>query len=560
MNKLVVAATAAIALVGCGEAPTPADLVVTDAVIYTQSDSRDVVEAMAIRDGEIVWIGLSENVTEYIGEATRVLDLSGAPVYPGLIEGHGHLSGLGSALVTLDLSSAATWSELLSIVEGAKQTTEPGEWIVGWGWHQSKWSDDFEMVAGFPVHHQLSEITPDNPVYLAHASGHAALVNQRAMTLAGITNATEVDGDGIVVKFASGEPTGALNETAAQLVEPLAYPATVESALANIVRAGEFAITQGITSFHDAGASMAELEAAERLASEGQLPVRVYAMISGSSEEMVSHWFSREPLIDGYDRFLTVRSIKAYGDGALGSRGAWLLEPYTDAPDVTGMPIMPMIDIHELAQRALASGYQLNVHAIGDRANREVLDRFEQALIESNASNHRFRIEHAQHLHPDDIERFAELGVIPSMQTIHMSSDRPWAIDRLGEQRIVEGAYVWADLLSSGAVIVNGTDVPVEPINPIANFFAAVTRQTLLGTPDGGYEPAQKMTRQQALDSMTRAPAYGAFEEHFKGQLTPGFVADFVILSQDIMTVPDDQILATEVNMTVIEGEIRYER
>lgn len=560
MNKLFVAATTAVALLGCSEAESPADLVVTDAVIYTQSDSRDVVEAMAIRDGEVVWTGLSENVTEYIGDSTRILDLDGAPVYPGLIEGHGHLSGLGSALVTLDLSAATTWSELLSIVEGAKQTTEPGDWIVGWGWHQSKWSDDFEMVEGFPVHHQLSEITPDNPVYLAHASGHAALVNERAMTLAGITNTTEVEGDGIVVKFDSGEPTGALNETAAQLVEPLAYPATVETALANIVRAGEFAITQGITSFHDAGASIAELEAAQRLASDGELPVRVYAMISGSSEDMLSNWLSRKPLIDGYDRFLTVRSIKAYGDGALGSRGAWLLEPYTDAPDVTGMPIMPMADIHELAQRALAAGYQLNVHAIGDRANREVLDRFEQALIEANVTNHRFRIEHAQHLHPADIERFAELGVIPSMQTIHMSSDRPWAIDRLGEQRIVEGAYVWADLLSSGAVIVNGTDVPVEPINPIANFFAAVTRQTLLGTPDGGYEPAQKMTRQQALDSMTRAPAYGAFEEQFKGQLSPGFVADFVILSQDIMTVPDDQILATEVNMTVIDGEIRYER
>jgi predicted amidohydrolase YtcJ len=282
-------------------------------------------------------------------------------------------------------------------------------------------------------------------------------------------------------------------------------------------------------------------------------------MLTGTDQQLLNQYFASGPRIN---KWLTVRSIKLYSDGALGSRGAWLLQPYSDRMDHYGQPNMIMDSVFTVARRALKAGLQVCTHAIGDRANREVLDRYEQAFKENPeaAKDARFRIEHAQHLHPDDIGRFAELGVIPAMQAIHLSSDRPWAIDRLGEQRIIDGAYVWKKLLDSGAIIVNGSDVPVEPINPIASFYASVTRKTLAGQPDSGYEPEQVMSREQALHSYTIDAAYGAFQEKIKGSIETGKLADFTIFSKDIMTAPDEEILKTEVVMTIIGGKVVFEK
>jgi predicted amidohydrolase YtcJ len=293
----------------------------------------------------------------------------------------------------------------------------------------------------------------------------------------------------------------------------------------------------------------------------GKMGVRMYAMLTGWDEELLQEWYVNGPMVDP-DHLLTIRSIKLNCDGALGSRGAWLLEEYTDRPGHFGHETLPMSYVKETALKGLQHGFQVCSHAIGDRANREILDRYEAAFTElpELSDNHRFRIEHAQHLHPEDIPRFAQLGVIPAMQAIHLSSDRPWAIDRLGEQRIKEGAYMWQALLQSGIPVVNGTDVPVEPLDPIASFYASVSRKTLKGTPEEGYEPAQKMTREQALRSYTLDAAYGAFEEGIKGSITPGKLADFTVFSQDLMTVPEAELLNTEVVMTIFDGEVVYQK
>jgi predicted amidohydrolase YtcJ len=323
----------------------------------------------------------------------------------------------------------------------------------------------------------------------------------------------------------------------------------------------EACVRNGITSFHDAGASGENIDLFRKFKSEGKLKSRMYVMLTGFDRPMLYQWFKKGPEIDS-TAWLTIRSIKLNCDGALGSRGAWLLEPYTDRPDFSGMATLPMDTVLKTSQEALKAGFQVCSHAIGDRANREILDRYETAFKENpgKAKDSRFRIEHAQHLSVSDLPRFAQLGVIPSMEAIHLSSDRPWAIERLGGKRIKEGAYMWQTLLKSGARIVNGTDVPVEPINPIACFYASVTRRTLAGDPPGGFEPEEKMTREQALRSYTLDAAYGAFQENIKGSIEPGKLADFTIFSQDIMTVADDDILKTAVDMTIVDGKIVYKK
>jgi hypothetical protein len=317
----------------------------------------------------------------------------------------------------------------------------------------------------------------------------------------------------------------------------------------------------GITSFHDAGTTRENIELYREFKANNQLGVRLYVMLTGFDRELVHEWFRKGIEVDP-DHLLTIRSVKLNCDGALGSRGAWLLEPYTDRPDFYGMATLPMDTVLSTSRQGLAAGFQVCSHAIGDRANQEILNRYETAFKEnpSKAKDHRFRIEHAQHLHPNDIPRFAQLGVIPAMQAIHMSSDRPWAIERLGEKRIKEGAYMWQSLLKSGAKIVNGTDAPVEPLNPIPSFYASVTRQTLAGTPEGGYEPEEKMTREQALRSYTLDAAYGAFEDGIKGSIEKGKLADLVVFDRDIMRVPDVEIQKATVVMTIVGGKLVFEK
>ena len=370
----------------------------------------------------------------------------------------------------------------------------------------------------------------------------------------------EVEG-GEVIRDKAGSPTGVFNERA-QLLITKNIPEMNDSQYAKAFElAVEACHRNGITSFHDAGIGRENIELYQDMKAAGKLNVRMYAMLTGWDKELLEEWYQSGPYVDP-DHRLTLRSIKLNCDGALGSRGAWLLEEYSDRPGHFGHETLPMEFVRETAITGLANGFQVCAHAIGDRANREILDRYEIALKGNpdKANDHRFRIEHAQHLHPEDIPRFSELGVIPAMQAIHLSSDRPWAIDRLGEKRIVEGAYMWQTLLKSGVPIVNGTDVPVEPINPIASFYASVSRRTLKGIPDGGFEPAQKMTREQALRSYTLDAAYGAFEEEFKGAIKAGYLADFTVYSQDIMTIEEDLLLQTEIAMTIFNGEVVYKK
>ena len=425
-------------------------------------------------------------------------------------------------------------------------------------WHQDKWKTQAKLVNGFPTHDLLSAAVPDHPVFLTHTSGHIAIVNQKAMDIAGINAQTKQPEGGEIIVDLNGDPTGILNETAKRIVYSYMPGTTNKQSKTALNLALEECFKNGITGFHDAGSNGRAIKLYEEFASQHMLKLRLYVMLRGTKPDLLKDYFKKGVQLNLYDNQLTIRSVKLLADGALGSRGAWLLEEYTDAPGVHGHNVMPMEDIKKIVEKAYESGFQVGIHAIGDRAIREVLDIYESTFkIESakTSKDPRFRIEHAQHFNPEDIPRIAKLDVILAMQAIHMSSDRPWAIDRLGEKRIVEGAYIWQTLLQSGAKIVNGTDAPVEPINPIAGFYASVSRKTLQGTPEGGYEPFQKMTRTQALRSYTLDAAYAAFQENDKGSIEVGKWADFTILDRNIMTIPEDQILETKVTMTIIGGE-----
>ena len=551
----------------CSEKKTPADLIIRGGTIYTVEDTNPVVEAVAVMGDRIVYAGDLKNLAKYEGENTKVIDLQGKTMTPGFIEGHGHFMGVGYNELNLDLMNVTSYEEMVERVKEAVAKSQPGQWIVGRGWHQDKWDTKPKiMIKGFQTHQLLSEVSPDNPVFLSHASGHAGFANAKAMQLAGVNQLSieklskDLGEGGEIIRDDLGNPTGIFNERAQRLIAQHIPKETEEMASQAMDLAMAACLRNGITSFHDAGVSRSHIQLFRKYKEEGKLNTRLYVMLTGFDSELIYEWFRKGPEVDSTG-LLTIRSIKLNCDGALGSRGAWLLEPYTDRPDFSGMPTLSMDTVLKISREGLKYGFQVCSHAIGDRANREILDRYEIALKENpQIKDARFRIEHAQHLAPSDIPRFAELGVIPAMQAVHLSSDRPWAIERLGEKRIKEGAYMWQSLLKSGAKIVNGTDAPVEPVNPIPSFFASVTRQTLLGEPEGGYEPEEKMTRNQALRSYTLDAAFGAFEENLKGSLAPGKLADFTIFSKDLMTIPDNQILSTEVAMTIVGGKVLYEK
>ncbi len=543
-------------------------MIIHGGTIYTVDSRQVTVEAVAIKNNTILFAGSLEEAESFKNEQTELVDLKGKTMTPGLIEGHGHFMGLGYNELELDLMNTKSYQDIVDAVAERVKTAEPGEWITGRGWHQSKWDSMPEyIVKGFQTHHRLSEVSPDNPVYLRHASGHAGFANAKAMEIAGLQSlsaegikAYEIEGGEVIVDEFS-RPTGIFNERAQSLIGKYIPDDTPESDALAFNLAIEACHKNGITSFHDAGIGRGTIALYDSMKDEDKMNVRIYAMLTGGDEELLNEWYEKGPNVDPDHKF-TIRSIKLNCDGALGSRGAWLLESYTDRPGHFGHETQPMDVVKQTSLKGLQNGFQVCSHAIGDRANREILDRYEAALNELSmlGSDHRFRIEHAQHLHPDDIPRFAELQVIPAMQAIHMSSDRSWAIDRLGEKRIKEGAYMWQDLLQSGIPIVNGTDVPVEPLNPIASFYASVSRKTLKGTPEGGYEPDQKMTREQALKSYTLDAAYGAFEEKIKGSISVGKLADFTIYNQDLITVDEGDILSTEVVMTIFDGKVVYEK
>ncbi len=538
--------------------PSNADLLIYGGTIYTVNEEMPRAEAIVVRDGKILFVGGLKAARRYVTAETEPLDLAGRTLTPGMIEGHGHIMSLGFSKLNLDLSAARNFDEIVKLVADAATRAAPGDWILGRGWHQSKWSPQPErLVKGFQTHEKLSAVSPNNPVYLVHASGHAAMANALAMEIAGVTAETEFSGDGEIIKDELSQPTGIFNEVAQGVIrQHIPEPGQQQAALALELALEEMA-RFGITSFQDAGSGEAEIALYKQFLAEGKLTARLWIMLAGRDRALLDNWFKKGPEIGLGDDRLTIRAVKLVADGALGSRGAWLLAPYSDRADHVGLPTMSPEFMLDVTRRAFAHNFQVGIHAIGDRANREVLDIYD-TVFEGRDQGVRFRVEHAQHISDPDIPRFAALGVIPAMQGIHMSSDRPWAIDRLGPERIIEGAYVWRKLIDSGAVLVNGTDVPVEPINPIASFYSLVTRQTLAGEPPGGYEPSQILSRGEALRASTLHAAYGAFEEHLKGSIEAGKLADFTIFDKDIMQVPPDELLKTRVTQTIVGGKTVY--
>jgi predicted amidohydrolase YtcJ len=543
-----------------------ADLVLRNGKIVTLDPALPEASAIAITGGRIRLVGSDAQVAREIDAKTRVIDLEGRLAVPGFIEGHGHFTALGESKMILNLREAKTWDEIVRMVAAAAREAKPGEWIQGGGWHQEKWdSKPQPEVRGFPVEASLSKVSPDNPVLLTHASEHAVFVNKAALDRAGINRDTPPPAGGEILKDAQGNPTGLLNEAAQKLARDamardLARKSPAErEALAQraIDLAAAASVAAGITTFEDAGSPVEVVERLKARAEKGTMPLRLWVMLRTSNAELVKA-APRLRTIGGADGFFTVRAIKRQIDGALGSRGAWMLEPYSDLPSSRGINTEDLKDIEEAARIAIENGYQLCVHAIGDRANREVLDLYERVFkANPQKTGLRWRIEHAQHLNPADIPRFAKLGVIAAMQGIHATSDAGMVIPRLGSVRAEEGAYVWRKLIDSGAHVGNGTDTPVEDVDPIACFFASVTRRTAQGQE---FYPAQKMTRLEALRSYTVENAYAAFEENQKGSLKAGMLGDIAVLSADILTIPDDQIRRARVDYTIVGGKVVWDR
>ncbi len=531
--------------------------------IYTVNEHQPRAEAIAVSGGTITAVGNNDDILRLKGKGTRVIDLAGKTVTPGLIEGHAHFMGVGYAKLQVDLIGVRSYEALIERVKNASGKVPPGTWITGRGWHQDKWdSISGGAVEGFPVHLLLSRAVPDHPVYLTHASGHAIFVNAKAMEIAGIDEQTPDPEGGEIIRDKDGAPTGIFVENAMGLIGQWIPENTPETDEKAFELAMEECLSHGITGFCDAGQGGEILDFYKEKLKEGAFRLRMYVMIDGGDDELLKKYFATGPQKDLGGGFLTIRSVKLFADGALGSRGAWLLQPYTDMPDSYGEAVTDSLRLHDVSERALIHGFQVCTHAIGDRANREMLNIYESVFKAhpDKAKDCRFRIEHAQHLDPADIPRFARLGVIPAMQAIHMSSDRPWAIERLGPGRIRAGAYVWQKLLKTGARIVNGTDAPVEPVDPVPCFYAAVSRRTLSGDPPGGFEPDQKMTRAQALKSYTLDAAYGLFQDTWKGSIAPGKAADFTVFDRDLMTIPEDEILKTRVVMTIVGGKVVWQK
>lgn len=542
--------------------PSPATLVLHNGMVVTVDDTRPTAQAIAVNGDTIVALGTNAEIGRYVGPNTQVIDLKGQMAMPGFVESHAHFTGIGQAKLGLELMGTTSWDQIVGMVREAAAKARPGQWIVGRGWHQEKWTSVPQPnVAGFPLHDALSAAAPNNPVVLTHASGHASFANAKAMELSNITASTLAPPGGEILKDKAGKPTGLLNETAMGLIrrgagEPVPTAEEREAEAMKVIELADAEIlSKGVTSLQDAGSSFQDVERYKLAIDTGRLKSRLWVMIrgGGSPEQL-----AKGRLIDYGNKHLTVRAIKISVDGALGSRGAWMLAPYSDLVSTSGLG-RDLTPSRETAQLAIDYGYQLCLHAIGDRANREVLNLFEDAFRKNNRNGKdlRWRIEHAQHIHRDDIPRFGQLGVIAAMQGIHATSDAPYVATRLGAERAEEGAYVWQKLMQGGAVIANGTDAPVEDVDPIASYYATVTRKTADGT---AFYPAQKMSRIDGLKSYTVWSAYAGFEEHLKGTLTPGKLADITVLTKDITRVPDEEIRDAKVVYTIVGGQVVYRR
>lgn len=529
-------------------APPRADLILTNARIYTVNDGRPVAGALAVRDGLVQFVGSEREALAFQGPRTRIVDGGGHVVIPGMVDAHAHLLNLGFALRQVNLVGTKSYDEVVARVVARAREVPAGQWILGRGWDQNQWGD-----TRFPTHDALSRAIPGHPVVLTRVDGHALLANAAAMRAAGVVAATRDPEGGRIERTAAGEPTGVFVDKAKGLVERVVPPPSKDETRRATLEAIKEANRWGLVGVHDAGESRETIELFEELARAGTFDLRVYVMVSDDSAA-VAHYFARGPQSALYGGKLWIRSIKLYADGALGSRGAALLDPYSDDPKNSGLLLSTPAHLRDVATRALRAGFQVNTHAIGDRGNRIVLDAYEAALTDVPTADHRFRVEHAQVLHHDDIPRFAKLGVIPSMQAVHQTSDMYWAPNRLGYARTL-GAYAWRSLLQTGAIVPNGSDFPVEAVNPLLSFHSAVSREDASNWPPGGWLPEERMTREEALKSMTAWPAYAAFQESVMGSLSVGKYADFVILDRNIMTVPPEEMLGTQVLATYIGGK-----
>lgn len=555
--------------------PQHSDIVYFNGRIYTMDKDNTVAEALAIRGGRIVGIGSREYVERKF-TASEKIDLSGKSVLPGFIDAHCHLLGLGLARLTADLAGVASAHEAALRVAERVKKSGPGEWIRGRGWDQNEWSDK-----SFPGHELLDRVAPDHPVYLVRIDGHACWVNTRAMEIAGVGKQTADPSGGKIIRDARGEPTGVFIDAAMDLIYGI-VPEPTEAEMQEAIRlATEECLSYGLTSVQEMGIDKRQFELYKKMIDMGNFPLRVYAAVDGPGE--LWDQLKREGPVMAYGRDrLTVRAMKLYIDGALGSRGAALIEPYSDDPLDRGITLISQDELQKIVEESIRSGFQVCAHAIGDRANRIILNAYETALKKNPGSDKRLRVEHAQVLTPEDIPRFKELGVLPSMQPTHCTSDMFWAEARLGPRRI-RYAYAWRSLLKTGVVIPGGSDFPVESANPLLGIYAACSRKDTLGRPknaddirsffqistegitdstsfEGGWYSAEKMTREEAIRCFTTWAAFGAFEENAKGSLERGKLADFVVLSNDIFGIPIDKIPRLTVDRTVVDGEVVFSR
>lgn len=541
-----------------------ADIIIKNADIYAV-DTTWIVDALAIKEGRIMAIGTWDELKVYEGKETEVIDARGQFLMPGFIEGHGHYSGLGYSLINLNFLNSRSWEEIVEAVGQRASELSPGDWIVGRGWHQEKWDSIPQVqVYGYPYHTALSAVSAENPVILFHASGHSLYANEKAMEMAGVTAETPNPVGGEIVRNQRGEAIGVFEERAMQIISK-AYNDYLENLdsvkqdsiwYAAIKLAEDECLRKGITSFQDAGSKFDELKRYEKLATHNQMRVRLWAMVRHSAEEM-KDVLPQYRKINVGNGFYTCRAIKSEIDGALGAFGAWLLEDYSDKKGFKGQNTTSVYEVKDIADLALSHDMQFCVHAIGDRANRVVLDVYE-GVIEQNPqmTDHRWRVEHAQHLDPVDIPRFAKNKIIASMQGIHCTSDAPFVVKRLGKERAQLGAYAWRSLLDAGVIVANGTDAPVEDVDPIKSFYASVTRKR----EDNGlaFFTEQSMTREEAVYSYTLGNAFAAFEDQDKGSLRVGKMADLVLLSENLLTCSEEDILKTQILMTMVDGKVHY--
>lgn len=556
IRKTLAGAFIAAITATCSAAAAP-DTIYHGANIYTMSEPPRA-EAIAIEGGRIVLAGSEDQVLSLRGPKTIVIDAHGATILPGLIDAHGHLMGLGQLETgVVDLSGTTSYEQVIGLIADRAEQVPAGTWILGHGWDHESW-DSKEL----PVHDELSRSVPDHPVWLARVDGHAGLANAVAMDLAGVDRDSRSPAGGEIITTASQEPTGVFIDNAEAFIARVIPESATPSARETLLAAQRLCFEVGLTGVHDMGVPPDVVSLMSSLRDAGELRLRVNAMIPSA---FAVRYFEENKPFTG--EVLTVNGVKIYADGAMGSRGAWLLEPYSDRPTrpdgepYMGLAVTDPIDLRSHADHAIARGYQVAAHAIGDRANRTLLDTFEEASQSQgiDLSERRWRIEHAQLLSPDDIPRFAGLGVIASMQPTHCTSDMRWVEDRVGPERAA-GAYAWASLLRSGALIASGSDFPVESHNPLLGFYAAITRQNQQAQPEGGWRSEQRMTRQETLRSMTLDAAYAGFREQDVGSLEPGKLADLILLDTDIMTCEPFEILTAQVLRTVLSGEVVFER